>query len=119
MVLKSFVSGNLDTIKDFIKPSVLKSFKVAIDDRNKENETLIIDLKSVEKNEIVSSVITKTAIKIYVMFETLQVTALMDKNEKIIDGDTEKEILVKDEWVFEKKIKDENPNWTLIETKSF
>ena len=119
MVLKSFVSGNLDTIKDFIKPSVLKSFKSAIDDRNKENETLIIDLKSVEKNEIVSSVITKTAIKIYVMFETLQVTALMDKNEKIIDGDTEKEILVKDEWVFEKKIKDENPNWTLIETKSF
>ena len=119
MVLKSFVSGNLDTIKDFIKPSVLKSFKAAIDDRNKENETLIIDLKSVEKNEIVSSVITKTVIKIYVMFETLQVTALMDKNEKIIDGDTDKEILVKDEWVFEKKIKDENPNWTLIETKSF
>ena len=119
MVLKSFVSGNLDTIKDFIKPSVLKSFKAAIDDRNKENETLIIDLKSVEKNEIVSSVITKTVIKIYVMFETLQITALMDKNDKIIDGDTDKEILVKDEWVFEKKIKDENPNWTLIETKSF
>ena len=118
MVLKSFVSGNLDTIKDFIKPSVLKRFKAAIDDRNKENETLIIDLKSVEKNEIVSSVITKTAIKIYVMFETLQITALMDKNEKIIDGDTEKEILVKDEWVFEKNIKDVNPNWTLIETKS-
>ena len=118
MVLKSFVSGNLDTIKDFIKPSVLKSFKVAIDDRNKENETLIIDLKSVEKNEIVSSVITKTAIKIYVMFETLQITALMDKNKKIIDGDTDMEILVKDEWVFEKKIKDQNPNWTLIETKS-
>ena len=34
-------------------------------------------------------------------------------------GDTDKEILVKDEWIFEKKIKDQNPNWTLIETKSF
>ena len=43
MVLKSFVSGNLDNVKDFIKPSVLKSFKGAIDDRNKENETLIIN----------------------------------------------------------------------------
>ena len=119
MVIKSFVSGNLDNIKDFIKPSVLKSFKGAIDDRNKENETLTIDLKSVEKNEIISSVVTKTSIKIYVIFETLQITALMDKNDKIIDGDTNKEILVKDEWVFEKKIKDQNPNWTLIETKSF
>ena len=119
MVLKSFVSGNLDNVKDFIKPSVLKSFKGAIDDRNKENETLIIDLISVEKNKIVSSVITKSSIKINVVFETLQITALMDKNDKIIDGDTDKEILVKDEWIFEKKIKDQNPNWTLIETKSF
>ena len=119
MVLKSFVSGNLDNVKDFIKPSVLKSFKGAIDDRNKENETLIIDLISVEKNKIVSSVITKSSIKINVVFETSQITALMDKNEKIIDGDTDKEILVKDEWIFEKKIKDQNPNWTLIETKSF
>ena len=119
MVLKSFVSGNLDNVKDFIKPSVLKSFKGAIDDRNKENETLIIDLISVEKNKIVSSVITKSSIKINVVFETLQITALMDKNDKIIDGDTDKEILVKDEWIFEKKINDQNPNWTLIETKSF
>ncbi len=119
MVLKSFVSGNLDNVKDFIKPSVLKSFKGAIDDRNKENETLIIDLISVEKNKIVSSVITKSSIRINVVFETLQITALMDKNKKIIDGDTDKEILVKDEWIFEKKIRDQNPNWTLIETKSF
>ena len=118
MVLKGFVSGNLDNVKDFIKPSVLKSFKVAIDDRNKESEILIIDLKSVERNEIVASVITKSSIRINVVFETLQITALMDKNDEIIDGDTGKEILVKDEWVFEKKIKDQNPNWTLIETKS-
>ena len=71
------------------------------------------------RTKIVSSVITKSSIKINVVFETLQITALMDKNEKIIDGDTDKEILVKDEWIFEKKIKDQNPNWTLIETKSF
>jgi predicted lipid-binding transport protein (Tim44 family) len=119
MVLKSFVSGDLDNVKDYIKPSVLKSFKVAINDRNKESETLIINLKSFEENKISSSIITKTAIKISVVFETLQVKALMDKKEKIIDGDINNEILVKDEWVFEKKINDQNNNWTLIETKSF
>ena len=118
MVLTSFVSGNLDNVKTFIKPSVLKSFKVAIDDRNRENETLIIDLKSFKKQEIILSEITKTSIKIYVVFETLQIKALIDKNEKIIDGDMNKEIIVKDEWIFERKIKQENPNWTLIETKS-
>ena len=118
MVLTSFVSGNLDNVKDFIKPSVLKSFSIAIDDRNKENETLIIDLKSFKRQEILKSEINKSSIKVNVVFETLQIKALIDQNEKIIDGDMNKEIVVKDEWIFERKIKQENPNWTLIETKS-
>ena len=118
MVLESFTSGDLDKVKDFIKPSVIESFKNAINDRNKDNETLIIDLKSIEKNEVLSYKITKTAIKIIVIFESKQVIALMDKNNELIDGNIEKEIVVKDEWVFERKINHKNPNWTLVETKS-
>jgi predicted lipid-binding transport protein (Tim44 family) len=118
MVLESFVSGNLENIKNFTKSSVFKSFKSAIDERNKEQETLIIDLKSIKENKITKATITKTSIKLNVTFETFQLRALMDKNDQIIDGDTENEILVKDEWVFEKKINDNNPNWTLVETKS-
>ncbi|MDC1375982.1 Tim44/TimA family putative adaptor protein, partial [bacterium] len=104
MVLESFTSGNLNKVKDFIKPSVFESFKNAINDRNKDRETLIIDLKSIQKNEIVSHKITKTVIKIFVIFESKQIIALMDKNEELIDGNMEKEIIVKDEWVFERKI---------------
>ena len=118
MVLESFVSGNLESIKNFTKSSVFKSFKSAIDERNKEQETLIIDLKSIKENKITKATVTKTSIKLNVAFETFQIRALMDKNDQIIDGDTENEILVKDEWVFERKINDNNPNWTLVETKS-
>ena len=118
MVLKSFVSGNLDNIREFTKQSVLRSFKTAIEDREKEQETLIIDLKSIKENKITKATITKTSIKLNVLFETLQIRALMDKDDQIIDGNTENEILVKDEWVFERKINDNNPNWTLVETKS-
>ena len=118
MVLESFVSGNLENIKNFTKSSVFKSFKSAIDERNKEQETLIIDLKSIKENKITKATITKTSIKLNVIFETFQIRALMDKNDQIIDGNTENEILVKDEWVFERKINDNNPNWTLVETKS-
>ena len=118
MVLESFVSGNLENIKNFTKSSVFKSFKTAIDERNKEQETLIIDLKSIKENKIIKASITKTSIKLNVIFETFQIRALMDKNDQIIDGDTNKEIFVKDEWVFERKIKENNPNWTLVEAKS-
>jgi predicted lipid-binding transport protein (Tim44 family) len=118
MVLESFVSGNLENIKNFTKPSVLKSFKTAIDDRNSEQETLIIDLKSIKENKITKVKITKSSIKLNVIYETYQIRALLDKNDKIIDGNSENEILVKDEWVFERKTSDNNPNWTLVETKS-
>ena len=118
MVLESFVNGNIDNIKEYTKPSVLKSFKNAINDRIKENEIEIIELNSIKKHEILSANITKTSIKIRVLFETLQIRALMDKDKKIIDGDKYNEILVKDEWVFERKIDTNNNNWVLIETKS-
>ena len=118
MVLESFTNGDLKSVKDFIKPSVLESFRNAIDERNKDNETLIIDIKSIEKNEILSHKITKTVVKINVVFESRQIKALMDRNDELIDGSIEKEIIVKDAWVFERKIHYNNPNWTLIETKS-
>ena len=118
MVLESFVSGNLENIKNFTKPSVIKSFKTAIDERNSDQETLIIDLKSIKENKITKAKITRSSIKLNVIFETFQVRALLDKNDNIIDGDNENEILVKDEWVFERKVNDNNPNWTLVETKS-
>ena len=118
MVLESFVNGNIDNIEEYTKPSVLKSFKNAINDRIKENEIEIIELNSIKKHEILSVNLTKTSIKIKVLFETFQIRALMDKDKKIIDGDKDNEILVKDEWVFERKINTNNNNWVLIETKS-
>ena len=118
MVLDSFVLGNLDKVKGFIKPSILKNFNIVINERNKEKETLIIDIKSVNKIKIILATISKANIKINVLFETFQIKALKDKNNNIIDGDINEEILVKDIWVFERKINDINPNYTLIETKS-
>ena len=118
MVLDAFVEGNLDKVKEFIKPSVLKNFNFAIKERNKESETLIINLKTINKTEIFSSEISKTVLRISVLFESFQIKALKDKDNNLIDGDLNKEILVKDIWVFERKINYSNPNWTLIETKS-
>ena len=118
MILDAFVEGNLDKVKEFIKPSVLKNFNFAIKERNKESETLIINLKIINKTEIFSSEISKTVLRISVLFESFQIKALKDKENNLIDGDLNKEILVKDIWVFERKINYSNPNWTLIETKS-
>ena len=118
MVLEAFVEGNLDKVKEFIKPSVLKNFNLAIKERKKESETLIINLKAINKTEILSSETSKTVLRISVIFESYQIKALKDKDNNLIDGDLNKEILVNDIWIFERKINYLNQNWTLIETKS-
>ena len=118
MVLEGFVEGNLVKVNEFIKPSVLKNFNIAIKDRNKEKETLVINLKSINKTKILSSKKTKTTLQISVSFESIQIKALKDKEQNLIDGDLTKEILVKDIWIFERKIDYKSLNWTLIETKS-
>ena len=116
MVLESFANGNVDNIAPYLKKSVLKSFKIAINERIKEKETEIIELNSIKKNEIRSVSLTNS-IKISVFLKLLS-RALMNKDSKVIDGDKDNEILVKDEWVFERKINSDNPNWVLVETKS-
>ncbi len=71
----------------------------------------------VKKTIIKSITINNNIINIEVLFESNQIKALKDKNNKVIDGDLKKVILVKDLWTFERDVTSENKNWTLIETK--
>ena len=59
----------------------------------------------------------KNFLRISVLFETEQIKVLKDKKGKIIDGDQNNPILVRDLWTFEKKIKSKDLNWKLVETK--
>ena len=58
----------------------------------------------------------KNFIRVSVLFETEQIKVLKDKKGKIIDGDQKNSILVKDLWTFEKRIKEVDLNWKLVET---
>ncbi len=118
MVVNSFVDGDLDNIKKYVKTKILNDFQTAIDERVKDKEKLIIDIISINKTIIKSIKISGNVVKIKVLFDTVQIKALQDKNDKIIDGDLEERIDVKDLWTFERNFKLQSKNWTLIETST-
>ena len=60
----------------------------------------------------------KNLLRLSVLFETEQIKVLKDKKGKIIDGDQNNSILVKDLWTFEKKIQSKDLNWKLVETSN-
>ena len=118
MVVNGFVEGNIENIKKYVKPKIFKDFQNAIDERIKEKEKLIIDILSINDTKIKNIKIKGNIVKLEVIFDTVQIKALQDRNDEIIDGDLDEKIVVKDMWTFERNFKLQSKNWTLIETST-
>ncbi len=118
MVVNGFVEGNIENIKKYVKPKIFKDFQNAIDERIKEKEKLIIDILSINDTKIKNIKIKGNIVKLEVIFDTVQIKALQDINDEIIDGDLDEKIVVKDMWTFERNFKLQSKNWTLIETST-
>ena len=116
MVIDSFVKGDLKDIERYIDDKLIKNFKLVIDERLQEEESLKIDIIKMISIDIKDVKKLKDFLRISVLFESEQIKVLKDKKGKIIDGDQKKSILVKDLWTFEKKIQSKDLNWILVET---
>ena len=116
MVINSFVKGDLEDIVKYIDDKLVKSFKLVIDERLKEGESLKIEILKMKSIKIKDVKELKNFVRLSVLFETEQIKVLKDKKGKVIDGDPKKSILVKDLWTFEKEINSKDMNWKLVET---
>ena len=116
MVIDSFVKGDLKNIEMYIDDKLIKNFKLVIDERLQEEESLKIKIIKMISIDIKNVKKLKNFLRISVLFESEQIKVLKDKKGKIIDGDQKNSILVKDLWTFEKKIQSKDLNWILVET---
>ena len=118
MVIECFVKGDLKDLLNFIDGKLIKSFQSVIDERLEEQESLKIDIVKINSIQIKDVKKLKNFLRLSVLFETEQIKVLKDKKGKIIDGDQNNSILVRDLWTFEKKIQSKDLNWKLVETSN-
>ena len=118
MIIDSFVKGDLNDVKNFIDGKLVKNFQSVIDERLEEEETLKIDIIKMNSIQIKDANEVDNLLKVSVLFESEQIKVLKDRKGKIIDGDQKNSILVKDLWVFEKRIQSKDLNWKLVETSN-
>ena len=116
MVIDSFVKGDLKNIEMYIDDKLIKNFKVVIDERLQEEESLKIKIIKIVSIHIKDVKKLKNFLRVSVLFESEQIKVLKDKKGKIIDGDQKNSIIVKDLWTFEKEIQSKDLNWILVET---
>ena len=113
-ILTSFANGDFKKLKGLLTSSMNTNFSSAIEARNKENiksEFTFIGIKesSVEKYEKI-----KDDLSVTVKF-VAEVISAKKKDNKIIEGNTDKIKFVTDVWKFEKNINNKSPNWYLAE----
>ena len=113
-ILTQFSKNDITSLKNLVSKEIFKEFSKQIEQREKVSEKLEITVISVKDPKVIDvSVKNKHEAFIKLCFDSEQVQITKDKNEKIIEGDSNQILSIKENWTFSKNLKNKDPNWTL------
>ena len=116
LIVESFASGDLRSIKDYLDSSVYETFKRVTAMREEASHTIDLKFVGIEKATLVETRVEKGRLFATAEFSSNQVRATRDKDQNVVDGDPVRIDLVKDRWTFSRKYPETNPNWILVAT---
>ena len=117
MILNAFAEGDLETLKSLLGYEMNIGFADAIRDRQKADETLMIDLQSIDRAVISSAKLRDGVASLVVEFTSRQ-QLLKASDGSVIDGDADTVETFIDLWTFERDISSTDPTWLLVETET-
>ena len=118
MILNAFAEGDLETLKSLLGYEMNIGFADAIRDRQKADETLMIDLQSIDRAVISSAKLRDGVASLVVEFTSRQQRLLKASDGSVIDGDADTVETFIDLWTFERDISSTDPTWLLVETET-
>ena len=118
MILNAFAEGDLETLKSLLGYEMNIGFADAIRDRQKADETLMIDLQSIDRAVISSAKLRDGVASLVVEFTSRQQRLLKASDGSVIDGNADTVETFIDLWTFERDISSTDPTWLLVETET-
>jgi predicted lipid-binding transport protein (Tim44 family) len=118
MVLTSFASGDVDTLRALLDDDVYTNFQRAINDRDSRGETLETTLVAVKSSDIVEARAVGRMAEVTIKFVAELVNVTRDKDGEITSGDVRGIQNITDFWTFARDVQSSDPNWKLIATRS-
>lgn len=116
MVIKAFSSADLTTLKFLLSEKIYQGFEAAVNQRKSSEQTLVTNLISIEKAEIISAMTFENFASIAVKFSSKQINYITDKDGRIIEGKKDEISEISDVWTFKKDLNSSNPNWAISST---
>ena len=116
MILNAYAAGDLKMLKSLLSSEVYGGFAQAIEERESKDHTLQETLVGINSAELMEAYLDGRDATLTVKFVSEQISALMDADGTVIEGDPTKVTSATDFWTFARSTKSRNPNWTLVGT---
>jgi predicted lipid-binding transport protein (Tim44 family) len=119
MIVTAFAEGNKQELKPLLSREVYDGFVAAIDQRKKDGHILESRFVGINKAEIVrAEVVGGRNAQLSVKFVSDLITATLDGEGSVVDGNPTEIQEITDVWTFERSLKSRDPNWKLVATEA-
>ncbi len=117
MILESFARGEREVLRGLTSPVVYEAFEVDMDAREEEGVEREVTILEMERVEVEDVRIEGDEVRLLVSFWSRQVIVERDGDQEVVEGSEDKELDLRDKWVFLRNVKSENAVWLLEETE--
>lgn len=117
-ILSAFASGDLNTLKPLLDEPLFKSFKASIDSRSEHHEKQVTRLEKIKEIVISDAYYESSFCYVTVHYTSEQINVTYDQENRVLEGDPDHYVTLKDAWTFKRDPKSTGPEWLLVKTKS-
>ena len=118
MIVNAFAEGDKQALKPLLSREVYDGFAAAIDERKRLKQTLESKFVGINKADISKINISGGDAQVSIKFVSDLITATLDEEGRVIDGDPSEIQEITDVWTFERPVNSRDPNWRLIATEA-
>ena len=118
MIVSAYAEGDRKTLKSLLSREVFDGFVAAIEEREARGETVRSNFVGIEKASIIQAEMKGTEANITVRIISQLISATLDKDGQVIEGDLVEVTDVNDVWTFARDTRSRDPNWRLIATEA-
>ena len=116
MIVTAFAEGDKQTLDSLLAEDVYDNFASAIDARAAAGETVQSRFVGIEKAALSGAEMVRDEAHVTMTFVSQIISATMDSDGEVVDGDLNEVAEVNDVWTFSRSVTSRDPNWKLVAT---
>lgn len=118
MIVVAFAQGDRRSLKNLLSREVYDGFAGSISERENRGEIMQSTFVGIEKAQISAADVIGNDAHVTVRFVSQIISATLDGDGNVIDGDPDQVAEVSDIWTFARDVRSRDPNWKLVATEA-